>query len=147
MCSIWLIPTWAHKINNKPTFQDMTCTQMHTGYTQIMCGHVPPWLVRNFHFTTSLVCDGGDKTVVTEMSEEEEKGGLKLNRKLCTSIKTCRGNIKSYTPVPGDRMQNGGTQWKTTVKSESLFSHSARGWKRDRTSMFNNVLGVLWNVQ
>lgn len=47
------------------------------------------------------------------------KGGLKLNRKLCTSIKTRRGDIKSYTPVPGDRMQERGTQWKATVQSDS----------------------------
>ncbi len=38
------------------------------------------------------------------------KGGLKLNGKLCTSIKTRGGDIKSYTPVPGDRMQEGGKQ-------------------------------------
>lgn len=36
------------------------------------------------------------------------KGGLKLNRKLCTSIKTRGGDIKSYTPAPGDRMHEGG---------------------------------------
>ena len=38
----------------------------------------------------------------------EGKGGLKLNGKLCTSIKTRGGDIKSYTPVPGDRMLEGG---------------------------------------
>lgn len=33
---------------------------------------------------------------------------MKLNRKLCTSIKTRGGDIKSYTPAPGDRMHEGG---------------------------------------
>lgn len=41
-----------------------------------------------------------------------------MNRKLCTSIKTCGEDIKSYPPVPGDRMQERGTQWKATVQSE-----------------------------
>lgn len=41
-----------------------------------------------------------------------------MNRKLCTSIKTRGGDIKSYTPVPGDRMHEGGKQWKATVQSE-----------------------------
>lgn len=43
---------------------------------------------------------------------------MKLNRKLCTSIKTRGGDIKSYTPAPGDRMHEGGKQWKATVQSE-----------------------------
>lgn len=55
------------------------------------------------------MCDDRDKTVVTEMSGGGG-GGLKLNGKLCTSIKTRGGDIKSYTPVPGDRMQEGGMQ-------------------------------------
>lgn len=46
-------------------------------------------------------------------------GGLKLNGKLCTSIKTRREHIKSHTPVPGDRMQEGKTQCEATVQSES----------------------------
>lgn len=66
------------------------------------------------------MCDDGDKTAVTEMSERgEEEGGLKLNGKLCTSIKTWGEDIKSYTPLPGDRMQEGKTQCKATVQSES----------------------------
>lgn len=51
------------------------------------------------------MCDDRDKTVVTEMSERRVGGGkrgfLKLNGKLCSSIKTRGGDIKSYTPVPG----------------------------------------------
>lgn len=66
------------------------------------------------------MCDDGDKTVVTETSERGEKeGGLKLNGKLCTSIKTWGEDIKSYTPLPGDRMQEGKTQCEATVQSES----------------------------
>lgn len=74
------------------------------------------------------MCDDRDKTVVTEMSGGGEgKGGLKLNGKLCTSIKTRGGDIKSYTPVPGDRMQEGGMQWKATVQSESPAFSSSQG--------------------
>lgn len=74
---------------------------------------------------------------------EERARGLKLNGKLCTSIKTRRGDIKSYTPVPGDRMQEGGgMQCKATVPSASPASSppvgeeeegGGDGW-RDRTS-------------
>lgn len=60
------------------------------------------------------MCDDRDKTVVTEMLGE----GGKLKRKLCTSLKTCGEDIKSYTLAPGDRMHEGGTQWKATVQSE-----------------------------
>lgn len=93
------------------------------------------------------MCDDRDKTVVTEMSEGGGgKGGLKLNGKLCTSIKTCGEDIKSYTPVPGDRMQEGGMQCKATVQSESqAFSPRRRvrkGGKGYRTARFNNVLGI-----
>lgn len=83
--------------------------------------------------------------MVTEMSEGGERG-LKLNGKLCTSIKTRRRDIKSYTPVPGDRMQEGGVQWKATVQSESTDFSPSMGWRekreRARTAMFNNVLGI-----
>lgn len=69
-------------------------------------------------------------------------GGLKLNRKLCTSIKTCRGDIKSYTPVPGERMQDG----VGGVQSESPACAPSRGAveeeERDRIAMFNNVHGI-----
>ena len=65
----------------------------------------------------SRMCDDGDKTLVTEMSWLGG-GGVKLNRKLCTSIKTCGEDIKSYTPVLGDRLQEAGTQRKATVPSE-----------------------------
>lgn len=82
-----------------------------------------------------------------------------MNGKLCTSIKTRGGDIKSYTPVPGDRMQEGGMQWKATVQSVSpAFSPCREGWrkggKRDRTAMFNNVTGIsvlectmVWKIQ
>lgn len=36
-----------------------------------------------FHFITSLVCDDGDKTVVTEMSEQGGgRGGFKIEREI-----------------------------------------------------------------
>lgn len=78
--------------------------------------------------------DDRDNTVVTEMSGLG--GEVKLNGKLCTSIKTCGEDIKSYSPAPGDRMQEGGTQWKTTVQSEHGASSLCRrakeaGEKRD----------------
>lgn len=76
------------------------------------------------------MCDGRDKTVVTEMSEGGGKEDLKLNGKLCTSIKTRRGDIKSYTPVPGDRMQEGGMQWKATVQSEPWAFSLCSGWRK-----------------
>lgn len=65
-----------------------------------------------------------------------------MNRKLCTSIKTRGGDIKSYTPVPGDRMQERGTQWKATVQSDSRAFFTELGVGGDRTAMFNNVLGI-----
>lgn len=49
----------------------------------------------------------------------EREGGLKLNGKLCTSIKTRGEHIKSHTPMPGDRMQEGEMQYEATVQSES----------------------------
>lgn len=85
-------------------------------------------LMHIFHFITSLVRDDRDKAVKTEMSvqREDERGGggggkgvLKLNGKLCTSIKTWGEHIKSHPPVPGDRMQEGKTQCEATVQSES----------------------------
>ena len=44
-------------------------------------------------------------------------------------------------------MQEGGMQWKATVQSESPAFSPSRGVeeerrKRDRTAMFNNVLGI-----
>lgn len=124
-----------HSIHdNTLMFQRMACLWVHSTHS-CKCTHVrvPPPLTRIFHFITSLVCDDRDKTAVTEMSEGgKEKGGLKLNGKLCTSIKTRGGDIKSYTPVPGDRMQEGGKQWKATVQSESLgFSHRGRRKRRE----------------
>lgn len=35
-----------------------------------------------FHFTTSLVCDDEDKTVVTEMSDWGRKGGFEIEREI-----------------------------------------------------------------
>lgn len=76
------------------------------------------------------MCDDRDKTVVTEMLGVG--GVLKLNGKLCTSIKTRGKDIKSYTPVPGDRMREGGMQWKATVQSKSPWlSHRAEGGGRE----------------
>lgn len=72
------------------------------------------------------------------------KGGLKLNGKLCTSIKTRGEDIKSYTAVPGDRMQEGGCNGRRQFNQNPRLSQRAAGWrragKRDRTAMFNNVL-------
>lgn len=35
-----------------------------------------------FNFTTSLVCDDEDKTVVTEMSDWGRKGGFEIEREI-----------------------------------------------------------------
>lgn len=74
------------------------------------------------------------------------RDGLKLNGKLCTSIKTWGEHIKSHTPVPGDRMREGKTQCEATVQSESRAFLPRRrirkGGGRDRMAQFNNVLEI-----
>lgn len=95
------------------------------------------------------MCDDRDKTVVTEMSEwGKGKGGLKLNGKLCSSIKTRGGDIKSYTPVPGDRMQEGGDAMEgdSSIRIPGFLTKPGgwrKGGKRDRTAMFNMYLELV----
>lgn len=66
-----------------------------------------------------------------------------MNRKLCTSIKTRSEDIKSYTLVPGDRMQEGGCNARRQFNQNPGLSHCAAGLGKtgtDRTARFNNVL-------
>lgn len=73
-----------------------------------MCTCVPLPLTRIFHFITSLVCDDRDKTVVTEMSGGGRKKGVwNWTGNYVLQLRH-GGDIKSYTPVPGDKMQEGG---------------------------------------
>lgn len=59
--------------------QDDARANVHAPYTQRQrCSPSDCKHTHIFHFITSLVCDDGDKTVVTEMSveeKEEEEGG------------------------------------------------------------------------
>ena len=114
------------------------------------CAHmcVPLPLTRIFHFITSLVCDDRDKTVVTEMSE---RGGRKKGVWNWTGNYVLQlrhgGDIKSYTPVPGDKMQEGGRcNGRRQFNQNPGLTRRAGGWRKaatgDRTAMFNNVLGI-----
>lgn len=45
-----------------------------------------------------------------------------MNGKLCTAIKTRGEDIKSYTPVPGDRMQEGSNGRRQFNQNHVFFS-------------------------
>lgn len=69
------------------------------------------------------------------MSEQGKgKGGLKLNGKLCSSIKTRWGDIKSYTPVPGDRMQEGGDAMEgdSSIRIPGFLTKPGGGWVEEK---------------
>lgn len=81
--------------HGKPHIQLEASLAAYVLALQCACFFFPP-------FITLLVCEDGDKTVWQKcqwgMGRAME---LKLNRKLCTSIKTWGRDIKSCTPVPG----------------------------------------------
>lgn len=62
-----------------------------------------------------------------------------MNGKLWTAIKTRGEDIKSYTPVPGDRMQEG-SNGRRQFNQNHVFFFQRSGDGADRTTMFNNVL-------
>lgn len=76
------------------------------------------------------------------------KGGLKLNGKLCTSIKTCGEDIKSYTPVPGDRMQEGGDamQRDSSIRIPGFLA-VPQGEKRRRRERETGQLGLIMYLE
>lgn len=63
-CTHKLINSLHHSTANARTYMYADAARMH------------------FHFITSLVCDGRDKTVVTEMSEGGRKGGFEIEREI-----------------------------------------------------------------
>lgn len=157
--------TCSHQLTQHTTFtfQDRPQTHTQTGTkikinlyapnTQIDAPHptanacVPLLLAHIFHFITSLVCDDRDKTVVTEMSGRgEEKGVWNWTGNYVLQLRHAEEILKAILHCLETGCRKGGCNGRRQFNQNPRLSHQARGCrkggKRDRTAMFNNVLGI-----
>lgn len=107
---------------------------------------VPLLLPRIFHFIISLVCDDRDNAVVTEMSGGGG-GGWNWTGNYVLQLRHEEEILKAILQCLGTGCRKGGCNGKRQFNQNPRLSCRAGGVeeerrKRDRTAMFNNVLGI-----